>query len=65
MFQSIVNSYDIFKDKTYNYIIKRDKLNGIDVEYIEKDKDIIITKIYSTNPYDFLNESFSDYTHLS
>lgn len=57
MFQTILNSYDVFFDfqkADKDFLTKAGEYNNVKFDYMEIDNHKCLKNIYSTNPYDYL-----------
>lgn len=57
MFQTVLNSYDVFCDLnriSKDCVTKSGEFNSVRYDYMQIENHKCLTNIYSTNPYDYL-----------
>ena len=56
MFHTILNMYDVFKPYDESYEREKKTYNGYCVDVFKVGENEYIDRLYSTNPYDYLNK---------
>lgn len=64
MFHTILSYYDVFIRNNDLALTKARDLNGIKADVRSVDGTEYVDRIYSTNPYDYLNPNYYPFTRI-